>query len=166
MTVGRRYLIGAVLFIVAYWYLTPTDQRLAKDFTLPIAGKADEQLTLASYQGQPVVLNFWATWCTKCRQEKEILANLQQQVTVISILTADPTPDQRALQGRDVVIDRDGRVARLYGIRYLPQTFLINAEQRIVEHWPKPLTDRGLSKIIGLLPKQDFEPVFLGDGRW
>ena len=154
MTVNRRYLVGAVLFAVAYWYLTPAGKRLAEDFSLPIAGKTDEKLTLADYQGQPVILNFWATWCTKCLQEKEILARLQEQLTVISVLTSDPTPDPRALQGRLVVVDKDNRVAKLYGISHLPQTFFINADYRIIGHWRKPLTDKAIGKIIGQLPQR------------
>lgn len=154
MTVDRRYLVGAVLFGVAYWYLTPAGKRLAEDFSLPIVGEIDEKLTLADYQGQPVLLNFWATWCTKCLQEKEILARLQERLMVVSVLTFDPNPDQSVLQGRLVAIDKKGHVAKLYGIRHLPQTFMIDADYRIIEHWRKPLTDRAVSEIFRQLPQQ------------
>lgn len=155
MIVKRRYLVGAVLFVLAYWYLTPTDQRLAQDFSLPIAGKTNEELTLADYQGQPLILNFWATWCTNCRQEKEVLARLQQQLTVISVLTDDPNPDPVALRGRLVVLDKGRQVAELYGIKHLPQTFLIDANYRIIGHWRNPLTDKAVSKIFRHLPQRD-----------
>ena len=154
MTSGRRYLIGAMLFALAYWYLTPAGQRMAQDFSLPIAGKNNETLTLANYQGQPLILNFWATWCTNCLQEKELLARLQEQLTVISVLTADPNPDPHALRGRLVALDSDNRVANLYGIRHLPQTFFINADYQIIGHWRKPLTAKVVSKIFGYLPQR------------
>lgn len=151
---GRRHLVGAVLFLLAYWYLTPTDQRMAHDFSLPIAGESNEELTLASYQGQPIIVNFWATWCKNCQREKEVLVRLREQMTVISVLTNDFTPEPSDLAGRLVVLDRDGQVANLYGVKHLPQTFLIDADSRIVEHWRKPLTDGVVSKIIEQLPNR------------
>ena len=35
--------------------------------------------TLAELQGQVVLLNFWATWCTPCRREMPMLSKLQRE---------------------------------------------------------------------------------------
>jgi thiol-disulfide isomerase/thioredoxin len=37
------------------------------------------RLSLASYRGHVVVLNFWGSWCTPCRQEAPSLAQLARQ---------------------------------------------------------------------------------------
>ena len=58
---------------------------------------------------------------------------------VVSILTFDADADLTKLQEQTVALDRDGAVARSYGVRWLPQTFLIDADGRIVQHFTQPL---------------------------
>ncbi len=64
-------------------YLTPltasseTGQRLP-DISLPdIDGKTQ---SLRQWQGQKLLINFWATWCTPCRKEMPDLVSLQSEL--------------------------------------------------------------------------------------
>ncbi len=137
-------LVLAVL-VVCYWQLSPTAQtRTAPDFALP-SPHHEGRITLRRYRGQVVVVNFFATWCTRCRAEKKFLRALRdtyRALPIISILTFDAEADQRTLPASIVAIDGDGAVARSYGVRWLPQTFLIDAEGHIVQHFPQPLNPR------------------------
>lgn len=46
---------------------------VAPDFTLPDLFDDETTYTLSDYQGQPVILNFWASWCVPCRREMPAL---------------------------------------------------------------------------------------------
>jgi len=64
----------------------------------PFVGEDGAEMTLAAYEGQYVVLNFWATWCAPCRQEMPHLAALQtafegDDVQIVTIATGrNPLP--------------------------------------------------------------------------
>lgn len=74
-------LIGLALAVALFFLLQPTeesrqDKRLGS-FELPLLGGgtlSDEDL-----RGKPVVLNFFASWCTPCREEADLLQNAYEE---------------------------------------------------------------------------------------
>ena len=55
------------------------------------------EVRLASYKGKIILLNFWATWCTPCKQEIPDLVTLQEQYkddVVVLGFSVDDTPQQ------------------------------------------------------------------------
>src|SRR5271169_6128190 len=57
--------------------LSPKTHVPAPDFTLPQIGGGN--LTLSSYRGKVVLLDFWATWCDPCRLEIPWFIDLQRK---------------------------------------------------------------------------------------
>jgi thiol-disulfide isomerase/thioredoxin len=61
--------------------------------TLPEFSLADlwnEPRSISEWSGQPLIINFWATWCAPCRREMPLLETLHQErrddaLTVIGI---------------------------------------------------------------------------------
>ncbi len=113
----------------------------APDFTL---SRADGQtLRLADLHGQPLVLNFWATWCPPCRAEMPALQSAAQTfggrgVRVLAINQAEEpaqvTAFMQTLQlDLPALLDRDAAVSQLYRVRSLPTTFFLDREGVIRE---------------------------------
>ena len=54
--------------------------RQAPGFTLPNLQDGKGSISLASYRGTPVLVNFWATWCQPCTQEMPLLQAAHKRV--------------------------------------------------------------------------------------
>lgn len=63
---------------------TPTLADSLPDFTLQ--NLAGDPQSIRSLEGQPLVINFWATWCVPCREEIPMLKTLQEQNPWLSVI--------------------------------------------------------------------------------
>ena len=102
----------------------------------------------ASYAGQIVLVNIWATWCPGCRQEHGFLVELAQEgsVPIFGLNWRDNRLD--ALRWLDVLqdpyiasaYDEDGRVGIDWGAYGAPETLLINKDGIVIHKHIAPLT--------------------------
>lgn len=137
----------------------PQAGELAPDFVLTFADGARQKLS--DWQGQPVVLNFWATWCSPCKEEmptfvKTYGARSQDGLVIVGI-NAEESAGQAAafMQSYQmtfpVALDEQGEIQQLYGVRGLPTTFFIDREGRIAQAWTglllAPMLDELLAEI-------------------
>jgi len=98
-------------------------------------------IDLADYRGRPVLLNFWASYCTPCREEFPLLKQAHDEhrdddLAVIGISYRDIDDDARAFaddQDADWLLgfDDTGDIGTAYGVRPLPQTFFITRDGKI-----------------------------------
>ena len=105
------------------------------DFTLETLG--GELVSLSSFRGQVVVLNFWATWCTPCREEMTEFQALweehdpQGNLMLLAVNLQESTDSVAAFVDEfgltfPIALDSDGDVLDKYGLPGLPGTFFID----------------------------------------
>lgn len=105
----------------------------------PIEGStlSGEAFTLDSLQGKPAVVHFWATWCPVCELEQGMIDALSRDHPVISIAMQSGEAEEviRYLneQGVDypVINDQQGSIARLYGVRGVPASFVLDSSGEV-----------------------------------
>jgi cytochrome c biogenesis protein CcmG, thiol:disulfide interchange protein DsbE len=107
---------------------------LAPDFELErISG---ELLRLEELRGQPVVVNFWATWCIPCEIEMPLLQDRYEkhpELHVLAVNFAEPASEVQVFVDKhgltfDILLDPRAIVQTAYRVRGYPTTYFIDAE--------------------------------------
>ena len=123
----------------------PAPQRgfLAPDFNLPAKGGG--AISLIALRGQPVVLNFWTSWCPPCQAEMPAMQRVyeeyqEQDLVIIGINATNQDSMADAINFTDqknltfpIVFDTGGRASHDYQLRSLPTTFFVDRKGIIQE---------------------------------
>ncbi|HEU5388355.1 MAG TPA: TlpA disulfide reductase family protein [Streptosporangiaceae bacterium] len=135
---------------------SPLVGRMAPNFTL--SQLDGPPMTLSRLRGQVVVINFWASWCAECKVEQAALDQTWQQfqdsgVVVVGVNFEDETAAARGyVRTADVtypvVEDTDSSTALAYGLRGVPETFIVNRSGRIVNRIIGPVEAAALTSAI------------------
>ncbi|CAB4900007.1 unannotated protein [freshwater metagenome] len=107
---------------------------------VPLQGGAAK--TLAQFRGQVVVLNFWGSWCTPCRDEAPLLERYHRRLTAAGVgtvlgVTNNDVPEKSiAFEKRFGLTypsfqDPGTELAQEYGASLMPETFVIDRRGRI-----------------------------------
>ena len=123
---------------------------------------ADGQVPLRELHGHPTVINFWASWCAPCRKEAPRFRASARvhagQVVFLGVDINDFKSDARHfLRQYKVnfvsVRDGDGSTLDSYGLTGLPETYFVDAQGRVVAHFPGEVSraelERGVAQAMG-----------------
>lgn len=137
----------------------------APDFALRSA--AGPNLRLSEHEGDVVMLNFWATWCGPCRQEmpqlEKIYSRLRPGGFTLLGINVDGDPERARRMAEEVgvsfpvLFDDEKRVSKLYDIRAMPVTVLIDRDGlvRQVHHGYRPGVETSYLEEVRALLREE-----------
>ncbi len=113
----------------------------APDLVLPRLGGGDD-VRISDYRGQPLVVNFWGSWCDPCVDEMPALQRVHEslgdQVAFLGVNVNDAEEAAVRMVARtgvtyDLARDVDGELGQALEVTTFPTTFLIDADGTIVD---------------------------------
>ena len=152
----------AIAALLGYLWLTPSGIKQAPEISvITLQGKT---INLASLQGKPVLVTFWATTCPGCIKEMPHLIELYEELAprglqIIGIaMDYDPEDQVRTMVAQKkvpypIALDKDGSAATAFGgVSLTPTSFLIDPRGRIVQYKLGEMDMKALhNRIIAML---------------
>ncbi|MGO4292898.1 TlpA family protein disulfide reductase [Chitinophaga sp. RAB17] len=115
----------------------------APDFTL--TGLNNESYRLADYKGKWLLLDFWGTWCSPCRQDLPHLNQLAAEMkagkhpgnAILAISCREPLETTREFVIANKYVfpaaHSDSKVEKLYNVRGYPTKVLVSPEGKMLD---------------------------------
>jgi thiol-disulfide isomerase/thioredoxin len=111
----------------------------APSFTL--SSNDGKNVSLAQYQGQVVMINFWASWCGPCRTEMPLLDSIYRKYKPMgfTLIGVNVEPDRTAAEAWlkqtpvtfPVLFDAKSVVSTLYSVPGMPTTVFIDRKGNV-----------------------------------
>ena len=123
----------------------------AYNFELPNLDGSNTKLS--DYKGQMVVLNYFATWCAPCKEEAPELEAFQKEYGDkynLLMINRGETIDkvnkvsENNKAGMNYLFDYNAKVSKIFNVTAQPETFVIDKQGVIREHYNGPITEMQL----------------------
>lgn len=122
---------------------------------------AGKQVSSRDFGGRPLVINFWASWCTECRKEHPLLMaahdRFGDRVAFVGVVFQDSAANARGylVEMGDVAVgsypnllDPGSRTAIDYGVYGVPETFFVDRRGKVVAKRVGRVTDEILAREL------------------
>ena len=132
---GIKLTIEILVILLIYFAIKAYMQRDLIQGTAPpiqstlLSGQA---INLQSYQGKPLLLHFWATWCRVCKLEEDSIDAISKDHPVVTVAMSSGSNKEVETYLKDnnltfpVINDNNGELAQRFGVTGVPTSFFIN----------------------------------------
>lgn len=136
----QAFAAGALILIAGHVMLAWAEPQKQPIPTVSLVNASAQTVNLRGLQGQPIVINLWASWCPPCRREMPVLMQAQKDhpelrfvwinqgedaQTVLRYLQSMPVPADQ------VLLDPQQRVSQQLSQRGLPATYFYDAQGQL-----------------------------------
>lgn len=157
----RRPLGWGLISGLTFWLLATFSSSLYEQGThmpdMVLRDANGESVQLSSYQGGPLVINLWATWCPPCRREMPVLQKAQtqnQDVTFLfvnqgeSMQSVSTFLETQGLNLNNVLFDSSGQLGQKVGSMALPTTLFYSPQGRLLSSHLGELSEASLARAL------------------
>ena len=137
---------------------TEPESHPAPDFTM--LDMDGNEVTLSSFFGKPIVLNFWASWCGPCKMEMPEIQKFYEQYGEeihFLLVSVDDSVDSAKtfLAGTEytfpVYFDTTSAGAYTYGASSIPLTYFIDAEGNLTAYYMGAMSEGILQQGVDMI---------------
>lgn len=164
---GFAYLLGKGLKLNAKQQISPIVGQSVKNSqvrmiqgTKELVGHSDSLVNLSDIKGTPLIINFWASWCSSCAEEAPVLEAFwkehSSEIKVLGVAVHDSEESVRdavrtLAKSYAIAFDEEGRASLNYGVTGVPETVFVNAEGIVIHkevgQVNRPLLEKLLVKL-------------------
>ena len=169
---------AAIVFCSAFaqagwlgWHATKASAEMPSAPFFALKNLSGTVVRPADFLGKPVLIDFWASWCSSCKTALPFYQSLyakhrDQGLVVLGINEGDP--GKTAAQAAEsegvsypVLLDPRGKVLYAYGVRGLPTVVLLDRKGRIQGRWFgfNPTDSAAMTAKVAALLKKKSRPA-------
>ncbi|MFZ3106178.1 MAG: TlpA disulfide reductase family protein, partial [Candidatus Hydromicrobium sp.] len=150
----RNFLITLMVFIIISFFIFTGCKSSYGDFTL--MDLDGNEISLSDFNGKVLILNFWATWCSPCREEIPDFVEVYNEyeskdVQFIGVSNEDISTLKSFVEDYDIsypILIDDANIMGKWGISAIPTTFVFDKNGQIIFKNVGMMTGEQLKNII------------------